>query len=207
MVTKPAVTCVDQLDARTRRQLWRWIRLSERRAIPISDYTVVNLKEIDDSAGDSAALEAHFGRKHLGSEHLGVSHFRAGPGFRSEKGDSHRKQEEVYIVVAGSGPIKLNDKIIELGPWYVVRVAPATVRALEAGPNGLEFIAVGTDRPEGGDVADRELRGRAGARKARSRTWCRKRRGSRSGSSRRSRDHPVAYSTHHEITQHGSVSA
>jgi mannose-6-phosphate isomerase-like protein (cupin superfamily) len=119
--------------------------------IPISDYTVVNLKEVDDSAADNAALEAHFGRKHLDSEHLGVSYFRAGPGFRSEKGHSHREQEEVYIVVAGSGRIKLNDEIIELRPWDAVRVAPATVRALEAGPDGLEFIAVGTDRPEGGD--------------------------------------------------------
>lgn len=124
---------------------------SQRSVIPISDYTVVNLKEVENSAGDNAALEAHFGRKHLGSEHLGVSHFRAGPGFRSEKGHSHREQEEVYIVVAGSGRIKLNDEIVELRPWDAVRVAPATVRALEAGSDGLEFIAVGTDRPEGGD--------------------------------------------------------
>jgi mannose-6-phosphate isomerase-like protein (cupin superfamily) len=87
---------------------------SQRRVIPISDYTVVNLKEVDNSAGDNAALEAHFGRKHLDSEHLGVSLFRAGPGFRSEKGHSHREQEEVYIVVAGSGRIKLNDEIVEL---------------------------------------------------------------------------------------------
>jgi hypothetical protein len=35
--------------------------------------------------------------------------------------------------------------------WDVVRVAPATVRALEAGPEGLEVLAVGSDRPEGGD--------------------------------------------------------
>ena len=49
----------------------------------MSDYTIVNLKEIDDSAGDNASnLEAHFGRKHLDSEHLGVSHFRYNPGFR-----------------------------------------------------------------------------------------------------------------------------
>jgi hypothetical protein len=34
-----------------------------------------------------------------------------------------------------------------------VRVAPATVRALEAGPEGLEVLAVGSDRPEGGDGA------------------------------------------------------
>lgn len=118
----------------------------------MSDYTVINLKELDNSAGRYVPnLEAYFGRKHLDSEHLGVSYFRYGPGFRSSMGHSHREQEEVYVVVNGSGRIKLNDDILELRQWDVVRVAPATVRALEGGPDGLEFIAIGADRPKGGD--------------------------------------------------------
>jgi mannose-6-phosphate isomerase-like protein (cupin superfamily) len=120
--------------------------------IPISGYTIVNLKEIENSAGDNAAnVESHFARKHLNSEQLGVSYFRYGPGFRPAIGHSHREQEEIYIVVGGSGRIRLNDEIIELRPWDAVRVAPSTIRALEGGPDGLEFIAVGTARPEGGD--------------------------------------------------------
>jgi len=118
----------------------------------MSDYTVANLKEIDDSAGEHAqSLEAHFARSHLDSEHLGVTYFRYGPGFRSPMGHSHREQEEVYVVIGGSGRIKVNDEIVELRRWDVVRVAPSTVRALEGGPDGLEVIAVGSDRPEGGD--------------------------------------------------------
>jgi mannose-6-phosphate isomerase-like protein (cupin superfamily) len=118
----------------------------------MSDYTIVNLKEIDAAAGEYAPnLEAYFARKHLNSEHLGVSYFRYGPGFRSPMGHSHREQEEVYVVVNGSGRIKLNDDIVELRQWDVVRVAPATVRALEGGADGLELIAIGADRPEGGD--------------------------------------------------------
>ena len=118
----------------------------------MSDYTIVNLKEIDDSAAERGpALEARFARKHLDSEHLGVSYFRYGPGFRSPLGHSHREQEEVYVVVGGSGRIKLDDEIVELRQWDLVRVAPQTVRALEGGPDGLEIIAVGADRPEGGD--------------------------------------------------------
>jgi hypothetical protein len=35
--------------------------------------------------------------------------------------------------------------------WDVVRVAPETIRALEGGPAGLEVVAIGSDRPEGGD--------------------------------------------------------
>ncbi len=57
----------------------------------------------------------------------------------------------MYVVVNGSGRIKLNDEIVELRRWDAVRVAPNTVRALEGGPDGLEIIAVGADRPEGGD--------------------------------------------------------
>ena len=117
----------------------------------MGDYTIINLKEIDASTGNPPEMEARFARKHLDSEHLGVSYFRFGPGFRSGTGHSHREQEEAYIVVSGSGRIKLDDEIVELRRWDVVRVAPSTVRAFEGGPDGLELIAVGADRPEGGD--------------------------------------------------------
>ena len=118
----------------------------------MAGYTKVNLHEIEDSAGErSPDVEARFARKHLDSEHLGVSYFRYAPGYRSAIGHSHREQEEVYVVVGGSGRIKLDDDIVELQKWDVVRVAPATVRAFEGGPEGIEVVAVGSDRPEGGD--------------------------------------------------------
>ena len=96
-------------------------------------------------------MEARFGRGHLDSEHLGVSYFRYGPGFKSAAGHRHREQEEAYVVVAGSGRVKLDDEIIELRQWDTVRVAPSVVRAFEGGPDGLELVAIGSDRPEGGD--------------------------------------------------------
>ena len=116
------------------------------------DYTIKNLKELDDVAADRPGdVEARFGRNHLDSEHLGVSFFRYGPGFRSPIGHRHREQEEAYVVVSGSGRIRLDDEVIELRQWDVVRVAPAVVRAFEGGPDGIEVIAIGSDRPEGGD--------------------------------------------------------
>ena len=116
------------------------------------DYTIKNLKELDDVAADRPGdVEARFGRNHLDSEHLGVSFFRYGPGFRSPIGHRHREQEEAYVVVSGSGRIRLDDEVVELGQWDVVRVAPAVVRAFEGGPDGIEVIAIGSDRPEGGD--------------------------------------------------------
>ncbi len=116
------------------------------------NYSIKNLKEVDDSAaGRGGDVEARFGRKHLDSEHLGVSYFRYGAGFKGPFGHRHREQEEAYVVVSGSGRVKLDDEVVDLQQWDVIRVAPDVVRAFEGGANGLELIAVGSDRPEGGD--------------------------------------------------------
>jgi uncharacterized cupin superfamily protein len=118
----------------------------------MSRFTIKNLMDVEDSVGERApGLEGRFARKHLGSDHLGVSYFRYSPGVRSPVAHSHREQEEAYIVVGGSGRIRLDDEVHPLRRWDVVRVSAETVRALEAGEDGLELIAVGSDRPEGGD--------------------------------------------------------
>jgi uncharacterized cupin superfamily protein len=118
----------------------------------MSAYTIKNLMEVEDSAGPSSPeLEARFARGHLDSEHLGVSYFRYAPGFRSPSGHSHREQEEAYVIIGGSGRVRLDEEILELRRWDVVRVAADVVRGFEGGAEGLEIIAIGADRPEGGD--------------------------------------------------------
>jgi mannose-6-phosphate isomerase-like protein (cupin superfamily) len=116
------------------------------------DYTIVNLLEVEDTVSERLpGLEGRFGRKQLDSRDLGVSHWRYAPGLRNPTAHSHREQEEVYVVVAGSGRMRLDDEIRDIARWDVIRVAPAVVRAFEAGPDGLELIAVGGPKPEGGD--------------------------------------------------------
>jgi mannose-6-phosphate isomerase-like protein (cupin superfamily) len=118
----------------------------------MADYAIVNLLEVEDSVGGRVdGLEGRFGRKAMGSRDLGVSHFRWAPGVRSPGGHTHREQEEAYVVVAGSGRVRLDDEIREIRRWDVVRVAPEVVRAFEAGSEGLEIVAVGGPKPEGGD--------------------------------------------------------
>ena len=118
----------------------------------MSRYSVVNLKEVEDVAGPRVPeIEGRFARELLESRELGISYFRYAPGFRALNGHSHREQEEAYVVLAGAGKAKLDDEIIELRQWDVLRVAPEVVRAFESGPQGLEFIAIGSSRPEGGD--------------------------------------------------------
>ena len=116
------------------------------------DYTIVNLLELEDTvSGRLPGLEGRFGRKHLDSRDIGVSHWRYAPGLRNPQGHSHREQEEAYVVVAGSGKVRLDEEVRDIRQWDVVRVGPGVVRAFEAGPDGLDLIAVGGPKPEGGD--------------------------------------------------------
>ena len=116
------------------------------------NYTKLNLLELDDTvAGRVPEIQGRFGRTKLETRDVGVSHWRYAPGFRAPGGHRHREQEEVYVVVSGSGRAKLDGELIELAAWDVLRVAPAVIRAFEADPDGLEVVCIGGRRPEGGD--------------------------------------------------------
>lgn len=115
----------------------------------MSNYAIKNLMEIDDLGRDGR--EIRFSRKYLDSDQLGITYERFDPGFTSTDGHSHEVQEEAYVVIEGSGAVKLEDERIELKRWDVVRVAPNVVRGFDAGPDGLVLIAVGGEKPEGGD--------------------------------------------------------
>jgi mannose-6-phosphate isomerase-like protein (cupin superfamily) len=118
----------------------------------MSRYSMKNLKEIEDSAGSTGGeVEGRFARKHLDSKELGVSYFRYGPGYRSRMGHHHLEQEEAYVVIGGSGRMRLDEEILDLQQWDVIRVAPEVVRAFEGGPQGLELIAIGGNKPADGD--------------------------------------------------------
>ena len=118
----------------------------------MAGYTHINLLELEDSvAGRAEGIEGRFGRGPMGARDIGVSHWRYAPGFRSSMGHSHHEQEEAYLVVSGSGELLLDGDVVALRQWDLVRVAPEVVRAFAAGPEGLEVVAVGGPKPEGGD--------------------------------------------------------
>lgn len=118
----------------------------------MSRFSTVNLLEVEDVVGERApGIEGRFGRKHLESRDLGVSLFHYAPNMRSPMAHSHKEQEEAYVVVGGSGRLLLDDEAHEVRQWDVVRVAPEVVRAFEAGPEGLDIVAVGGPRPDDGD--------------------------------------------------------
>jgi mannose-6-phosphate isomerase-like protein (cupin superfamily) len=115
----------------------------------MAGYTVMNLKNLEDSAasfGLSPGLEARFATVPLECEQLGLSYQRLAPNFRLPFGHRHKEQEEVYVLVGGSGRVKLDDEVVELQQWDAVRVASGTMRSFEAGPDGAELIAIGAPR-------------------------------------------------------------
>jgi mannose-6-phosphate isomerase-like protein (cupin superfamily) len=124
----------------------------------VSDFTKLNLLDLDDSIGDRApGLEGRFGRSPLGARDVGVSHWRYEPNLRSPFAHRHREQEEVIVVISGSGRMVLDGELVELAPWDAVRVAPRVARAIESGPDGLELVAIGGPATEARDGEPAEV--------------------------------------------------
>lgn len=110
-------------------------------------FTRKNLKEDLEDVGSnfdgSPDLEFRLATKALELSESGLGYQHVPPGYRFPYGHVHQRQEEVYVVVAGGGRMKLDDEIVELVQWDAVRVAPATWRGYEAGPEGLELLVIG----------------------------------------------------------------
>ena len=108
------------------------------------DYTIKNLREVDDMAatqGFGEVQEARVAHEDLNAEQIGISLQRVKPGKRHAFAHRHQEAEEVYVVVSGSGRVKLGDEVKEIRELDAIRVAPSVTRAFEAGDEGLELVA------------------------------------------------------------------
>ena len=119
-------------------------------------YTKLNLSEdVEDSAqkfGMGDVLEAHFARDDIEAKQFGLSLQRLKPNQRMPFGHRHARQEEVYVIVGGSGRLKVEDEVIDVRRWDAIRLDPDVVRNFEAGPHGLELIAFGAPNTGMGDA-------------------------------------------------------
>jgi mannose-6-phosphate isomerase-like protein (cupin superfamily) len=122
----------------------------------MAGYTKLNLKEdVDDQGpnfGYEGKIEARMARVQLELEHSGVSYLRLAPNFRIPWGHTHNTQEEVYVVISGSLRAKLEDEVIDLGPFDAIRVHKETMRGFESRPEGAELIAIGAPHTGPGDA-------------------------------------------------------
>ena len=118
-------------------------------------YTKKNLKEVSDAAvkgGFSETQEARFATGDLEAERTGVSLLAVKPGRRQAFGHKHDEAEEVYVVVSGSGRMRLDDDVIDIAELDAIRVAPEVTRKFEAGDDGLELIAFGPRHKGDGEI-------------------------------------------------------
>jgi mannose-6-phosphate isomerase-like protein (cupin superfamily) len=120
-------------------------------------WTKINLEEVEDDAprnGFGDRWEARVAREPLDARDTGLTHFRLRPGRRSPFSHRHREAEEVYVILAGDGQVKLGDELRAVAPLDAIRVGPEVPRAFEAGPDGLEFIAFGAYFEADGEPVD-----------------------------------------------------
>ena len=123
----------------------------------MGDYTKTNLRgDVEDQAPNfnmPSEMQARFARSAVDGETLGLSLFTLAPNFRIPFGHKHTNQEEVYVVVRGSGRVKVEDEIVDLAEWDAIRFGVNTMRCMDAGPDGVEYLAFGA----GNDPLDAEM--------------------------------------------------
>ena len=121
----------------------------------MSDWTKTNLRDVEDQApgfGVDAVQSARFAHGALEAKDTGVSLMGVKPGQRQAFAHKHENAEEVYVILSGSGRMKLDEDIIEVGPLDAIRVAPGVTRAFEADDEGLELLAVGPRHQGDGEI-------------------------------------------------------
>jgi uncharacterized cupin superfamily protein len=118
-------------------------------------YTIKNLQEVSDSApnfGYQDVQEARFAGKDLGAERTGLAFHRVKPGCRQAFAHRHDEAEEVYVILSGGGRLKLDDEVLDVGPLDAIRIAPNVVRGVEAGDEGIEYLAFGPHHKGDGEL-------------------------------------------------------
>jgi mannose-6-phosphate isomerase-like protein (cupin superfamily) len=119
------------------------------------DYSLKNLREVEDMApkfGFAEVQEARFPREDLESESIGLAFHRVKPDCKQAFAHRHEQAEEIYVILAGAGRMKLDDDVIDVGAMDAIRVAPRVARAFEAGPEGLEILAFGARHAGDGEI-------------------------------------------------------
>jgi uncharacterized cupin superfamily protein len=109
-------------------------------------YAKTNLRDVEDAAvkhGLSETQHARFPAAALGAEQTGMNLLELEPGRREAFAHKHKTAEEIYVVLSGSGRVKLDDELVDLQPLDAVRVSAGVTRAFEAGDHGIEVLIFG----------------------------------------------------------------
>lgn len=120
-------------------------------------FTIKHLRDVEDQApgfGLGDHQEARFPQTELEAEQTGIGLVRVKPGMKQAFAHRHDEAEEIYVVVSGSGRLKLDDEVVEVGTMDAIRISPNIVRAFEGGPDGVEYLAFGPHHAKDGAIVD-----------------------------------------------------
>ena len=128
----------------------------------MSNYTVKNLKEIDNAAEQFGieGMEARFGRKPLELEKFGFSYQTLDAELPSAvRSYSTRRRRRPTSSCSGSGRIKVEDEIVDLKEWDAIRVARPAGRGSSSRDADGDGLPRASARPRADDA---EMSRRAG---------------------------------------------
>lgn len=83
-------------------------------------------------------------RAAVGASSFGMAVVEIAPGTDPHPDHAHDGgQEEVYVVLRGSGELHVEGEVVALDPETIVRVGPAAKRKITPGPDGIRLLALG----------------------------------------------------------------
>lgn len=107
-------------------------------------FSMINVDEIE-REGPGGAVR--FVRRRLGVEAFGINWFEIPPGMEGREHDeSETQQEEVNVIVRGSGIYRVEGENVPVREGTFLRFDPGTTRMPIAGPDGMTMVAVGARR-------------------------------------------------------------
>jgi mannose-6-phosphate isomerase-like protein (cupin superfamily) len=106
----------------------------------MADYTA---RRIDDMEGFYKGLFRK-ARAELGATSFGLTVIELEPNADNHPDHAHEGgQEEVYVVLRGTGELEVEGEKVPLDPETIVRVGPECRRKINPGPDGMRLVAIG----------------------------------------------------------------
>lgn len=103
--------------------------------------------QVDELPAEGASGAVRFVRRQLGVGAFGINWFELPPNAEGvEHNEEETQQEEVNVVIAGSGVYRVEGEEIPVRRGTVMRFDPETTRRPVAGPEGMTMVAVGARR-------------------------------------------------------------
>jgi len=115
----------------------------------MSDPRIVNLSELPWSpwsTGPGVSVEIRDPARKLGSSHCGFRVYRLAPGQQSTRLHRHLLQEEMFLILAGTGTLRHGDRRVPIKAGdFILYLAgdPAAHTLVNTGPEPMDYIATG----------------------------------------------------------------